>query len=74
MWIKVRNIIVNLDGGASLKRDGSSIRLETEETVRKTGRAVRIADYVNPERAEEVMQEFWKAVRLGELGYEFPEV
>ena len=68
MWIKARSVFVNLEGGASVRRDVSAIRLETE------GRAVRIADYVNPDRAEEVMAEFWAAVKRGDRGYEFPEI
>lgn len=73
MWIKTGNSIIRIGGSAVLRREQSCIRLEMDDTLR-VGRSTRIAEYVNPARAREVMDEFWKAVDEGAGCYEFPEV
>lgn len=73
MWIRVGNSIIRIGGSAVLRREQSCIRLEMEDALR-VGRSTRIAEYVNPARAKEVMDEFWRAAREGAEGYELPEV
>ena len=73
MWVKVRDTIVAVNGNAIIRRDDSAIRLEMNDAL-GLGRSTRIASYVNPARAGEVINDFWAAVRNGEEGYEFPEV
>lgn len=74
MWIRVKNNLVNMDGHMIIRREGATIRLETGDINFRIGHSTRIEDYPSFDRAKEVMDEFWNAIKAGERGYEFPEI
>lgn len=75
MWMKAGNRIITVKENAVICKDGSSIRLSFDRPGQVTAtRGSRLAEYIDPKRAQEVIEELWTSIKLGRDWYEFPDL
>lgn len=72
MWIKTGPDVISIPEGARIYRQVAVIRMKFLQP--KDPGIWTVASYVNPDRAREVLEEFWQAVKDGRPGYEFPDL
>ena len=69
MWVRFGNKSVDVNG---IVIDSSTSTVWVSQAG--CDRKLKAGQYVNTKRAKEVFDGFWMAIRVGETGYEIPDV